>query len=138
MTIVRFVYKIATVDIKTIMTAISDLRNRIDTLHVTVRKIYTATCHPIETLENSTTNIPTLPLTSIEEFWKWEDYILDEENKLMIVRKYLTSLLLCFGNIHHGSCFLVSYFCVTDFTASRAWQGRFEEFCILHYAQADE
>lgn len=91
------------------MAAISDLRNRIDTLHVTVRKIYTATCHPIETLEKSTTNIPTLPLTSIEVFWKWIDYILDEENKLMIVRKYLISFLLCFGNIHHGRCFFVLY-----------------------------
>ncbi|XP_070170894.1 uncharacterized protein [Polyergus mexicanus] len=52
---------------RTIMAA-SDLRS-IDKLYVTIIKIYTATCHPEETLENSI-GIPTLPLASMEEFYK--------------------------------------------------------------------
>lgn len=78
------------------MAAISDLRSRIDKLHVTIIKIYTATCHPEETLENSI-RIPALPLTSMEEFYKWEDFNLDEEKKLIIVRKYF--FLFYFENI---------------------------------------
>lgn len=72
---------------RTIMAAITDLRSRIDRLHGIVTKIYIATCHPEETLEKSI-GIPTLPLTSMEAFYKWEDFILEEDNKLIIVRKY--------------------------------------------------
>lgn len=67
------------------MAAINDLRNRIDKLHVTIIKIYTATCHPEETFENSI-RMPTLPLTSMETFNEWENFLLDEEKKLIMVK----------------------------------------------------
>ncbi|XP_071578666.1 uncharacterized protein [Temnothorax nylanderi] len=71
---------------RTIMAGISDLRKRIDNLHVTLVKIYTATCHPEETFKNFDFGIPTLPFTSVEEFYKWEDCHLDEEKKLIMIR----------------------------------------------------
>ncbi|KYN08252.1 hypothetical protein ALC62_00763, partial [Cyphomyrmex costatus] len=74
---------------RTIMAAISDLRNRIDKLHVTIIKIYTATCHPEEILENPILGIPTLPLTSMEEFNKWEECNLNEEKKLIMIRLFV-------------------------------------------------
>lgn len=74
------------------MTAISDLRSRIDKLHITVMKIYTITCQPEETLNNSI-GIPTLPLISMEAFNEWEEFNLDEEQKLIMVSKYFLSPL---------------------------------------------
>lgn len=62
------------------MAAISDLRNRIDRLHVTVVKIYNATCHPENIPENSI-GIPILPFTSIDTFNEWESSNVHEDKK---------------------------------------------------------
>jgi len=87
-----FFYKASSVNEKTIITALTHLRNSIDNLHVTVSKIYVATCHLEETPENSI-GIPTLPLTSMEAFYELEDFNLDEEKKLIMVRKCFSSFL---------------------------------------------
>jgi len=65
------------------MAAISDLRTRFDNLQGIVTQIYIATCHPVETLDNSV-GAPILPLSSMEDFYIWEDFIKDEK-KLAIV-----------------------------------------------------
>ncbi|XP_025162275.1 uncharacterized protein LOC112590339 isoform X2 [Harpegnathos saltator] len=70
------------------MAAISDLRNRIDKLQGMVTQIYIATCHPAETLDNSI-GIPTLPVISMEDFCVWEDFILQEEKKLIMIRQLI-------------------------------------------------
>lgn len=120
------------------MAAISDLRNRIDNLYVTVTQIYIATCHPAETLHNSI-GIPTLPLTSMEDFRLWEDIILDEEKKLTMVRKYFSFSLLCLKNFYYNGCFFILYFLyVTDSTIHRTLHRRFKRLYILHNAQAHD
>jgi len=70
------------------MAAINDLRARIDILHVTITKIYTATCSPVETPDNLI-GIPTLPLISMRELNNYENFLSQEENKLMMVKDIL-------------------------------------------------
>lgn len=93
MTKICFVYKIAGCNERTIMAAINNLRDRIDNLHTTVMKIYAATCNPIETSKNFA-GISTLPLISMEEFHKWENFVVDEEKKLIMVRNYFICRLM--------------------------------------------
>lgn len=83
---------------RTIMAAIRDLRDRVDKLHVITTKIYTATCTSAEMYGNIA-GIPTLPLTSMGQFRNWEDFLVDEENKLIMVRKYFILRSLYFRNI---------------------------------------
>ncbi|XP_018300473.1 uncharacterized protein, partial [Mycetomoellerius zeteki] len=66
------------------MAAINDIRGRIDMLQITITKIYTATCSPVETAKNHI-GIPNLPLLSMKEWNKWENFLSEEENKLLMV-----------------------------------------------------
>lgn len=102
-------YTIAGLNETSIMAAISDLRNRIDKLQGMMTQIYIATCHPAETLDNSI-GIPTLPVISMEDFCVWEDFILEEEKKLIMVRKYFSFSLLCFKKLIYCDLFLFYYF----------------------------
>jgi len=116
-----FVLKITEIGGRTIMAAINDLRARIDILHVTITKIYTATCSPVETPDNLI-GIPTLPLISMRELNNYENFLSQEENKLMMVKDIL--FLITFRK-HSLQCiffFLLS--CVTGWTFSRTWQRR--------------
>jgi len=70
-------FKIAGLNEKFIMAAISDLRVPLD-LQGIVTQIYIAMCHSVETLDNSV-GAPTLPLSSMEDFHTWKDFIKDEE-----------------------------------------------------------
>jgi len=107
----HFSTKIAGFNERTIIAAISDLRSRIDRLHVTITKIYVATCHPEETPENSI-GIPILPLTSMEAFYEWENFNLDEEKKLIMVKiKFSLSLVLkIYSDCHYSDCLSISHF----------------------------
>lgn len=115
----------------------NDIRSRLDKLHVTVLKIYTATCHP-EEIDDNSIGIQNLPLASLEAFNEWENFNLDEEKKLIVVKKYFLYLISKISIIMQLLFFcIVCFQCVTDSIVSRTWQRRFERFCILYYAQTD-
>lgn len=105
------------------MAAINDIRGRIDMLQITITKIYTATCSPVETAKNHI-GIPNLPLLSMKEWNKWENFLSEEENKLLMVRKYFVCPLLYFKK-HLLQCIIFLFtilLCIIGWIVSRAWQ----------------
>lgn len=65
---------------------LADLRNKMDNMRIVIDKVYLATCSSIET-GGTGTDMPSLPVKSINDLEDLNTFLEEENNKLCMVSK---------------------------------------------------